>query len=148
MSEALYWSCNSETERLTHDNKDEAIEQYLDLYEPPGTGNVEEMLGELGEITVFGFAHDTLPTRESLAELALEDMFGHFCDYADPENEEEPPTQGMKDAALAFADAIIADYRVWVCKIVCEEKVNALEWVREHSPHWLNAPGEKEEKDA
>jgi hypothetical protein len=133
--EPIYWG-HPDEEHLTCVDPDEAIEEIIDGYYGEGEAT-EDVLRDLGEVSVTGFAHAEL-NRESVAEMMLEDTLERIGEtYGDPDGEGDQATDAMKSAALVCADAIIADYRVWLCEPVTEYKVNALEWVKENRPDWL-----------
>jgi hypothetical protein len=52
-----------------------------------------------------------------IAERALEDAMERLDEeYGDPEGESTEPTDKMRSAAQAFAEAIIAEYVPWTCE--------------------------------
>ncbi len=134
--EPIYWGHRDE-EHLTCMDPDEAIEEIIDGYSGEGE-TTEDVLRNLGEVSVTGFAHESLG-RNKVAEMALDDLAEQLDEtYADPDGMgENPTTDKMREAALVFADVVISEYRVWLCEPVTEYKVNALEWVKENCPHWL-----------
>src|SRR5690606_19353922 len=107
-----------------------AIEEIIDAFAPAG-------FDEIGKLTVCEFAPmkpdpDSYNPLEHILEQ-LDDEFG------DPDScDGTAATEAMKQAEKVFIAAVLAEYTPWMCeKTGNEVTVDALEWVREHRPDWL-----------
>ena len=121
-----YWDSEDE-ERLTHTDREEAIESILDD------------IGKLPEkIEICGFARMKLPEAESLATDVLERLLeGLDEDYGDPEGDYTNGTAEMKEAAVKFIATVLDEYVSWACEIVKRETVDVAAWVKKNRPDWL-----------
>jgi hypothetical protein len=126
-SEKRWWGA-PHCERYTHTDPDDAIEEILDEASGPPADYGEVVVVEVAPVNVALYAYSVLdPLLNDLDE-----------EYGDPEGEPTEPTKAMKQAAAAFVRAVVADYKVWLCEPTGNEvRVNALDWVRVHRPHWL-----------
>ena len=114
-----------------HDDPDEAIEELLDDCDASDFAAMAPL-----EVREYKRAKATLDPEEVL-EWVLEKLDQDFSVAAE---EETHPTQKMKDAAREFCAAILADYVPYDCFPTGKvEIVNALDWVRENCPCWLEA---------
>lgn len=128
----LYSVENHDSDEMSHDDPDDAIEMYLDGIKPDEWPET---------LKVHGCAPVHLSNREHDAELLLEQTLEnldeeHLC------NEPTRPTPAMRAAALAYWNVIRREYKPWACEEVGEPLVvNVAEWVAEKMPEWL-APAE------
>lgn len=104
MSEKLYglegW------ERLETEIED-VIERVLEEYDP---------VPERVSIHVFR-RMDVTRHVDSIASNALEITLENLDEeYGDPGGDPTEPTQTMSEAALAFARAVVQEYKVWTCE--------------------------------
>ena len=121
-----YWDSEGE-ERLTHTDRDEAIECVLD-----DTGSLPE------KIEICGFARMKLPGVESLATDVLGRLLeGLDEDYGDPDGGYASGTDEMKEAAIKFTSTVLDEYVSWACEIVKRETVDVAAWVKKNRPDWL-----------
>ena len=119
----IYWDSEGE-ERLTHTDRDEAIESILD-----GIGKLPE------KIEICGYAR-MLPNVELLAHHALERLVEDLDEEYGDGNYSEATT-AMKEAAKVFLTAVLDEYAVWACILVKRETVDVPAWVKENCPEWL-----------
>lgn len=69
---------------------------------------------------------------DRIAELVLEVALERLDEeYSDPDQDGTEPTQAMKDAAKAFADAVVKDYVTWACEPTSEKITVTLAMARE-----------------
>ncbi len=68
------------------------------------------------------------PAAQRIADDAIERQLEILDDeYGDPDGDYSEPTDRMKAAALAFGNAVVADYVSWAC----EPSGEVTEWTRE-----------------
>ena len=70
-------------------------------------------------IQVFEYKRMGLP--EGLAEDITGDVLNKVlddldCDYGNPDEDSTKPTEAMREAALAFAKIVVAEYVPWTCE--------------------------------
>ena len=110
-------------EQLYHESIDEYIEATLDdMY--PGQP-------EPATLVVVGY----VPMKASTwpEDWVLEPLLENLDEnYGNPDGDPTEPTEGMKKAARAFIDAVLAEYRVWACEEVTRETINIAEWRGAH----------------
>ena len=125
--EIVYWDADGE-ERLTHDDRDEAIESILENSDQ-GDGDLE----------ICGYARMALPGTERMADEVLEHLFEYTLEeYSDPEGDYDAgQTDAMKAAAIKFIEVFKAEYVPWACEIVKRETIDVEEWIKENRPDWL-----------
>jgi len=125
----LYDCCDSEN--LTHEHPSDAVEEYLDAR------NAEDWPDVLH---VKAWDHDEISEKEkdSLAGMVLERLFEHLSEDYGGEDEQEP-SAAMGVAALAFVNAVCADFHVWRCSRVPHEDewIPVAAWVRDNMPTWI-----------
>ena len=132
LREAEYWSCSKDNERLTHESIDEAVEWFLSALRPAGMPP---------KVIVYGFAR-----LEIMAATHRGDPLEGFLErldeeHADPDGGCTFPTERMKEAERVFIEAVLAEYVPWGCEQVTEVEIDAMAWVREHRPDWLDENG-------
>lgn len=109
-----------------HDDIDGCIEEYLDQCDD---------FNHTFEVEVYERVETEYKPAFSPLERMLEDLDE---DYGNPDGHYPEPTDDMQEAEQAFIKAVLADYEVWRCETTGEViKVDGLEWVRKHCPHWL-----------
>ncbi len=137
MADPTFWSCRDDEEQLSHTDRDEAVEAYLDDLLNPGM-TAAEVLEELpGTVDVFGFARAEIDAGR-WAKLCTEELLHCLDDeYGDPNGDFTKPNEAMLAAANAFVAAVLAEYEPWMCEQVHKETVKVEPWVREHRPDWL-----------
>lgn len=130
-----FYDCR-ESEILTHNNIDDAVEEFLDATEATLWPR---------SLTVVAYHQRTVSDSytKSLADWAME----HMLDLLDEEfggEEYTDPTPTMKDAALAFARAVVSEYKPWRCERAPLEDVDVdvADWVCKHNPEWIEADPE------
>lgn len=118
-------------EKLTHQSVHDAIEAIIDGLHPVG-------FAEIGQITVHEFASMTAKVPHW---SALESLLKSLDEeYANPDGDGTEPTEAMRAAEKAFTAAVLAEYKPWMCEATGSTvTVNALEWVKEHRPDWLQS---------
>ncbi len=122
-----YWG-TKDTERLVHDCADDAIEAII--------GDLDDPIAEIGDVTVHEYKSESL--NFSANQLLSEILERLDEDYGDPDGDLTQPTPAMLAAAQTFASALRTDYFVWRCVTTGRTvTVNALEWVKQHRPDWL-----------
>jgi hypothetical protein len=129
MQEVIWWGDDG-CEVLTHADPDEAIEAHIDGWHP-------DPIESIGEITMYEYApmKPTLSKCGSPLERVLEQLDE---EYGDPNGDGYEVTEAMKEAEQVFLKAVLAQYRPWACEQTGKKiTVNALEWVQEHRPDWL-----------
>lgn len=120
-----YWDSEGE-ERLTHTDRDDAIECILN-----DAGDLPE------KIDICGYAR-MVPNGELLAHHALEHLLEDLDEeYGDPEGGYVSGTDKMKEAAKVFTTTVLDEYVSWACEIVKRETVDVTAWVKENRPDWL-----------
>jgi hypothetical protein len=136
-----YWTCLDDIEHLHCETLDEAVEEYLDGLAPtPGSVDPEDFFRDLPDVKCTAWVRRVID-RKWLADSVLDYALEQIGDVHGNPDGDEPATDAIKAAALAFADAFIADFAVWACEPAGSEEVNALEWVKKHAPHWLAERG-------
>lgn len=129
MSEQLVFWGQDGDERLIYTDPDEAIESILEDYP------LDEMADY--EVTVCEFIpmEPKYNRANRVIERVLEDLDE---DYGDPEGDPSTATPAMIAAAEAMIATVLSEYRCWSCERTGKTvTVNALEWVKEHNPRWL-----------
>lgn len=147
--EPAYYDCR-DNEELTWADRDEAIEDHLSYLGVLHTGMTEaEVLDALPEtITVKGYARMVIPEGEirNRVDTVLDALIERLDEeHGNPDGDPCDVTEKMKEAALTFVKAVVAEYTVWGCEVVSEEEVDVEAWVREHCPDWLVDDTEKKE---
>lgn len=126
--EPTMWGVN-DAERLEHEDRDEAIYDYLDAN--------YVRAGDPATVTLQGYVRCEVNSQE-LADQALETLLEDLDEqYADPEGEDTKATDAMKAAAKVFVDAVLSEYEVYTCELVFSEEVDVSAWIQEHQPGWL-----------
>lgn len=123
-----FWDA-CERERLTYEDIDDAIEEYLDQLAP----------GKLPEtVEVKGYVRRE-PSISEYEGAMLENLIERLDEeYGDPDAyHATPASENMKAAELVFIKAVLAEYESWQCEPVITKEIDALAWVREHRPEWL-----------
>lgn len=120
-----YWDCDDSTERLSHEDRDEAIEAHLDDLD----GNFPE------EIEVFGYSRQVV-NAERFRDVVLESASEYLGENYDGEDGHEQNDE-IKKSAEEFVRTYLENYTVWNCNLVKTEKVNVMEWVRKNRPDWI-----------
>lgn len=120
-----FWTSKLRPEHLTHTTIREAVAEYADECHP-------NPLPE--ELVAFGYARTELPAAELLARRVLADVLEGLDDeHGDPEEATEP-NDAMKAAAIVFAQAIRAEYRVFTCEPVTQQVVRVSEYLTRPYP--------------
>jgi len=130
--EPLLWSCREDDERLSHYDQDDAIEEYLDALYPDPIPD--------GDIEVYGFAQEEVSEKRIQREAVdvIEQLRERLDeDYGNPDDDGCIITNAQQAAAEAFVRAFLKDYKVWICRRVTTETVNAREWCAKNNPEWL-----------
>lgn len=123
-----FWDCDREREQLMFGDIGEAVYYWADGAEQP--------LPET--VTVYGWAQMELPAPKNHAEMVLDEILLSLDEeYGNPEEETEQ-TDAMKAAALAFVNAIYAEYPVWMCEHITSRVVKVADHV---PPEWLTTQG-------
>jgi hypothetical protein len=133
-----YYDCDAYTDRLTHQDESDAIEYALDAWLTPKMTAAEVIATLPKTLTVYEFSRMEVEADvDSLAYSAIERAFEALEEeYGDPESEGDV-TQGMRDAALAFAQVMVAEYSPWACEQTGQHEVDVETWIRENRPDWL-----------
>ena len=118
-----------DTDRLTAVSLDEVVQFNLD----------EWAYGPLPEhLEVCGYTPQAI-TPNSYTTRVLGNLIEMLDEeYADPDKvEATKPTQTMKEAEQAFIEAVLAEYKPWLCDLTTRETVHVPTWIREN-PEWLD----------
>ena len=111
MSELLYGFDGDE--QLEHNDPDEVVREHLDDLWDSDRCWAECVSTVKWPLRVLEFRR-MKPTPGTLAESALDDVLMALDEeYADHDGNPTEPTEGMKAAAKAFVDAVLAEYVVW-----------------------------------
>jgi hypothetical protein len=128
MSEKIeFWDCSDQTETLHWEDKNQAIESYLDDLthdDQPAT------------LTVYGFARMS-PNWKRLEINVLDDLIENLDEEYGSPDEATIQTAIMQQAAKEFVQKIAAEYQTWSCVVKTSEEINVMEWIKENRPHWL-----------
>lgn len=126
--EIIFWDA-CERERLTHSDIDEAIEEYLDQIASSEWPEI---------VTVKGYVR-LAPSIEEYEGTRVESFLESLDEeYGDPDAyHATPPSEAMKAAELVFIKAVLAEYEPWQCEPAITKEIDAMAWVREHRPEWL-----------
>lgn len=124
--EITYWACD-EPEELVHEEKDDAIEDFLDNIDMKPLPATIEVMGYKRATAVVGRLNDY--ALEGLLE-ALDERYN--CSENYPE-----ATEGMKEAATKFVETVLKDYEVFNCDEVIRETIDVAAWVTANAPYWL-----------
>jgi hypothetical protein len=120
--EIVFWTTTEFEEQLTHRSRHDAVTQWLD-------DNPQIKPRQMpSTIKVYGWARMEISPAETdrIASFALE----HAVEQLDEEHgdfiggEGHEHTKKMKEAAVAFARAVVAEYQVWACEQIVEEDYN------------------------
>lgn len=115
-----FWTVDDTEDVLTACSIEEALEQWADKLHPAPLPET---------VVVYGFARMELPSAERLGEDALESALEWLDqDFGNPD-EGTTPNDAMKAAALAFGEAIRANYTAWGCERVTQEEVQTREYL-------------------
>ena len=121
-----------DSEILIHTNKEEAIEDVLDV--------LDDLISPMPkEIEICAFKR--VNVKDKLTNLSGEilSILLEKLDeeYGDLEGTETRPSKKMTDASLVFVSSILEDYIPWRCEIFEKEKINCKEWITKNNPEWL-----------
>lgn len=122
VADAMWWSCQPDSERLSCETVQEAVEEWNDQLEE---GDLPETL------TVYAWRPMALPAPDKIAERVLEYVYEMLDDeYGDPDGC-YPPTVPvpLSDAAMVFAAAVREHYKVFMCERAGEITVRAADYV-------------------
>ena len=128
------YDCRNDPGNLTHTGPYEAIEDWLDDHLSPGMTR-EQALAVLPETaTVNAYERRKVDATEtqSQAEHALEGILERLDEEYGGGDEYTEQSATMKAVALAFAQAVIAEYHVWQCEPCGSREVNVAEWLKEN----------------
>lgn len=123
--EIVFWSLAG-SERLSHCNMDEAIEDYLDIFALPGGGFADNMPYR-AEFIGYARMKPHFLEKETLNHTLeyLDEEFG------DPDGEWTEPTPEMIEAERIYHEAILKEYVPWMCEPVVRTLVNLQEWIKQ-----------------
>jgi hypothetical protein len=128
-----YYTC-ADPDELTHDDPDEAVEEYLDGFygmELPETVEVKRYCRRvIGERQV-----------RAEAEYALGGLMERLDEeYGSPDNATDI-TAEMRTVMLEAVQKVVGMYSVWTCEEVKPPlEVSTAEWIRKNAPEWLENP--------
>ena len=117
-------------DHLTHEDRDECIEAYLDSTHPEPFPDT---------VTVVSYQRMTVSLSDTWVEGMAEDWIERLDeDYGGDGHEQTPAAMdAISFAAREFRDAVVAAYVPWACESCGEEVVDAKAWVAENRPEWL-----------
>lgn len=121
---ADYYDCDDGKEYLSHEDKDDAIEEHLD--------DLEDLPEE---VTVYGFKRGVV-NAEKFREVVLEGASEYLSENYGGEDGHEI-NDAIREAAGKFIEVYLANYSVWNCYQCSEEKINVREWCEKHRPDYL-----------
>jgi hypothetical protein len=125
--EIVFWAVGH-CENLSETDMDDAIQYHLEQFEM-------DCLPET--IEVYGFARMTVGAHGS---CPLDHVLEYLDEeYGDPDGGWSDPTEAMKKAEAEFLEVIEREYVPWSCEQVATETVNAMDWIRENRPDWLES---------
>jgi hypothetical protein len=128
--QTTYWG-QGDGEELTHENPNDAIEDFLDDMHPTPFEKIDDF-----EVCEYRPMKPGMPAAHWSPLTLLLERWDE--DYGNPDGDPPTITEAMRAAERAFVAAVAAEYRSWACeKTGNVVKVNALEWVRENRPEWL-----------
>ena len=122
MNKIEFWSCE-EVEYLHHENKDDAIEDYLD----------ENLDHE--EIELIGYQREVVDINK-FTNAVLEYASEYLSEEYDGEDGHDQ-NEKIKLAANNFCKTYLDNYTPWICKPIHREKVNVKDWISKNRPDWL-----------
>ena len=126
--EAAFWGADlydcQDSERLTHECPDEAVQEYLDEW-------TDEQRAAGGSVTVTAYNQMPLNTADLDPENVVTAILERLDDeYGDSDEDYTQPTSRMIHAAEALVAAIRKDYRVWNCERIAEAVVDVHAWTK------------------
>lgn len=128
-----FWGHEDE-ECLTLTGLDETIEVILDDAHPDMPESVEVAGWVRAVVTPMAILKQAEPLWNVLLSLDAE--------YGDPNGDiphKTQPTQALKTAERAFAEAIAAEYTPWICEPRIVVVVSDVaDWISKHCPHWAD----------
>lgn len=120
-----FWTHNPDQEQLDYEDIDDAVQACLDEI-PKGE--------EPEDVQMYGFARENPPDAALEAKCILEVLIEALDDeYGDPEGGPSEVTPAMEAAAKEFVEKVLADYRVWRCRLVGSKTINLKAWMEEQS---------------
>lgn len=125
--EVKYWG-SEDDEQLSHEDREEYIEDRLGEMDPEEWPDFLE---------VVGFARVEV-TAEFLGGVPLESVLDSLDEtFGNPDFGYTEPTEGMKEAERVFLEAVLKDYVPWSCEEVVRESVDLRVWIRGNRPEWM-----------
>ncbi|MBW2090653.1 MAG: hypothetical protein JRI34_00820 [Deltaproteobacteria bacterium] len=138
----IFWDQDDRVE-LRFNNPDEAVEGIIDeMYPTP--------IEEIGDITIYEYKRANIEMSGAIdndKELMIENIYERLDEeYGDHQNGEFPDIPHddpeIQQAWDKFVESVEKTYVPWACEKTGNTiTVNALEWVKENMPEWLE--GEK-----
>ena len=128
--EVDFWSVG-ESDRLSYEGEDEAIEFFLDdLYD-------SDVLPEQIELVAY---RRRKPTFEEFKGSVIERFIERLDEeYADPDGYDHTTvTKRMLEAEERFIKEVLDEYTPWLCEVVFRKKVSLKDWVAEKMPELLH----------
>jgi hypothetical protein len=125
-NEIVFWD-RADTEYLSIEDKDEAIEKIID----------DLSLLVPSEIEVVGYKRVKIKVDiESSAENLLSNLIENLDeDYGGEDGTDI--TEEMSEYAIEFVKKILSIYPVWSCEEGCRETIDAKAWVEQHRKDWI-----------
>ena len=144
---ATYYECG-ESETLTHESPEEALEAFVESWQEPGLDTMR-LISERAPVTVLAYRRDVVSQTEitQIATYLLEHAAEHFSEnWGDPDGDDDGLDAKARDAALeAMRAAVNLFYsfgRGWSCSKVGERTYSGEEleeMMREYNPDWFKA---------
>lgn len=112
---ADYWDTNNETEYLRFEDKNEAIEDYV---------NENEAVD--GTVMVYGFKRQEVDSGK-FANFILEKCYDYLSEDFDGEDGHEQNKE-IKEAAMSFVKVYLNNYMPWQCDEIIKEEIDIKKW--------------------
>lgn len=135
----IFWDAR-DSERLTHDNKDDAIYDALDYMQMIDLDAGKWTLPRTMVVRGMAPMRVRAGTPERLLEHILEMLDEEHGDPASSHISD--PTPAMLAAAKALIEVVEREYVSWACEEVTSEAINVREWMAKNAAdYWDDFPG-------
>lgn len=148
---ADFWDCSEETELLTHDSPDCALEYHVEcLLRRPHGPDVEAQIRALGPLSIWPWKRKTLDVdywvpdlTDHLLEVA-EEYLSENTELADPDGDQpllpEEAVKRQRPVLEAILRSLCSEAQVWACDrgdpvVLTPDEV--VELLRNHCPEWI-----------
>lgn len=151
LKECLFWTCDDAAERLSHEDLEEAVLEYLEGWSEKSGPEFEAFLHGIAPVTVYGYARAPVTDRDLLkwAEWMVEqfaEAIEEDTELGDPDGNHEifPPEGQQRLTPLVFEalKQVRSGIEPWACEVVKEVELDGdalVELVRRNQPEWFEA---------